>query len=50
MISDFVEGVGLSDIFRDPTNAKQLYLNPQIDGETLDTVFSQIADILLQLY
>jgi hypothetical protein len=50
MISEFVEGVHLSDILRDPANTKQLYLNPQIDGDTLDTVFSQIADLMLQLY
>jgi aminoglycoside phosphotransferase (APT) family kinase protein len=50
MISDFVEGVHLSDILRDPNDAKRLYLNPQIDGEILDKVFSQIADIMLQLY
>jgi len=50
IISDFVEGVHLSDILRDPRDAKRLYLNPQIDGEILDNVFSQIADIMLQLY
>ncbi|KAH7396192.1 phosphotransferase enzyme family protein-like protein [Pyrenochaeta sp. MPI-SDFR-AT-0127] len=50
MISDFVEGVHLSDVLRDPMDAKRLYLNPQIDGEILDNVFSQIADITLQLY
>jgi hypothetical protein len=49
MISDFVEGVHLSDILRDPRDTKRIYLNPQIDGEILDNVFSQIANILLQL-
>lgn len=50
MISDFVEGIHLSDILRDPRDAKRLYLNPQIDGDILDNVYSQIADIALQLY
>ncbi|KAF1963642.1 phosphotransferase enzyme family protein-like protein [Byssothecium circinans] len=50
MISDFVEGVDLSDILKDPGNKKNHYLNPQVDDETLDNVFSQLADITLQLY
>lgn len=50
IISDFVEGVHLSDVLKDPSNPKQLYLNPQIDEQTLDKVFDQIADITLQLY
>jgi hypothetical protein len=50
MISAFVEGVHLSDILQDPAHVKVLYLNPQIDGEILDTVYSQIVNILLQLF
>ena len=49
-ISDFVEGVHLSDILKDPTDQKRLYLNPKIDKPTLDIVFDQIADIILQLF
>ncbi|KAF2006817.1 phosphotransferase enzyme family protein-like protein [Amniculicola lignicola CBS 123094] len=50
IISDFVEGIHLSDALRDPADKKRLHLNPQIDSEVLDKVFSQIADITLQLY
>ncbi|KAF2812622.1 uncharacterized protein BDZ99DRAFT_569271 [Mytilinidion resinicola] len=50
IISDFVEGIHLSDILRDPADKKRLCLNPQIDGKTLENVFSQIADITLQLF
>jgi hypothetical protein len=50
MISEFVEGVDLSDILRDPNDLKRLHLNPQIDGELLDAVYFQIAGIMLQLY
>lgn len=50
IISDFVEGVHLSDIPQDPADARRLHLNPQIDGVILDTVYGQIAEIMLQLY
>ena len=50
IISDFAEGVHLSGILRDPTDQKRLYLNPKIDGRTLDIIFDQIADIILQLF
>ena len=50
MISDFVEGTHLSDVLKDPGNPKQIYLNPNIDINTLENVFSQLADIMLQLY
>jgi hypothetical protein len=50
MISEFVKGVHLSDVLRDPADAKRLHLNPQIDRELLDGVYFQIADIMLQLY
>ena len=50
IISDFVEGVHLSDVLSDPADTKRLYLNPQVDKEILDNVYSQIADITLQLH
>lgn len=50
IISDFVEGVTLSDILRDPTDVRKLWLNPNIDTKILDTVYEQIADFMLQLY
>jgi hypothetical protein len=50
IISDFIKGVHLSDILRDPTDQKSLYLNPKIDERTLDIVFDQIADFMLQLF
>lgn len=50
IISEFVEGVDLSEILKDPASPYKLYLNPKIDESVLDNVFAQIADILLQLY
>jgi hypothetical protein len=50
MISKFVEGIHLSDVLKDPADPKRLYLNPEIDRETLNNVYGQIADIMLQLY
>jgi len=50
IISDFVEGVHLSDILKDPTDRERLYLDPKINREVLDDVFEQIADIMLQLF
>jgi hypothetical protein len=50
IISDFVEGAHLSDVLRDPADQKSLYLNPKIDEQTLDIIFDQIADIMLQLF
>ncbi|OAQ59946.1 phosphotransferase enzyme family protein [Pochonia chlamydosporia 170] len=50
IISEFVEGVHLSDILRDPAIPAKLYLNPNIDSQILDVLFEQIADILLQLF
>ncbi|ORY09461.1 hypothetical protein BCR34DRAFT_625762 [Clohesyomyces aquaticus] len=51
MVSDFVEGIHLSDlIVRDPADTKRLHLNPQIDRAILDNAFSRIAEIMLQLY
>jgi hypothetical protein len=50
IISDFVDGIHLSDILKDPADKKCLYLNPNIDRQILDDVFEQIAGILLQLF
>lgn len=50
IISDFIEGVHLSDILKDPTDRERLYLDPKINREVLDDVFEQIADIMLQFF
>lgn len=50
IISDFAEGVHLSDILKDPADRKRLWLDPNIDRQTLDIIFDQLADIMLQLY
>ena len=50
LISDFVHGVSLSSILRDPADKDWQFLNPAIDDETLNGVYEQIADIMLQLF
>lgn len=52
IIMDYVEGLHLSDVLKKPTLNKQEkeYLNPDIDDMTLDIVYRQIADFMLQLY
>ena len=50
MISEFVEGIHLSDIFKDPADPKRLYLNPDIDRNILDNVYTQLAGTMLELY
>jgi len=50
MISEFVEGAHLSDILQDPADKKRLYLDPDIDRNISDKVYTQMADIMLQLY
>jgi hypothetical protein len=50
IISDFVDGIHLSDILKDPADQKYLHLNPNIDRQLLDNIFEQIAGILLQLF
>jgi hypothetical protein len=49
---DYVEGTHLSDILKKPTvsNQEKEILNPDIDAMTLDVVYRQIADFMLQLY
>ena len=50
MISEFVEGVHLSDVLKDPADPKCLHLDPDMDKNILDNVFTQMADIMLELY
>lgn len=50
IISDFVQGIHLSDILKDPASPHKLYLNPGIQDQILDTLFDQIADFMLQLF
>lgn len=50
MISEFVEGVHLSDVLKDPADSKRLHLNPTIDRNILDNVYTQLVDIMLGLY
>ncbi|MCJ1253646.1 hypothetical protein MMC24_001458 [Lignoscripta atroalba] len=52
IIMDYVEGTHLSDILKKPTLSKQEkeILNPDIGDTTLDIVYRQISDFILQLY
>lgn len=52
IIMDYVEGVHLSDVLKKPTRHKQEkeILNPDINDTTLDIVYRQIANFMLQLY
>ncbi|KIE01414.1 phosphotransferase enzyme family protein, partial [Metarhizium majus ARSEF 297] len=50
IISEFIEGVHLSGILKDPAVPAKIYLNPNIDSRILDVVLEQISDILLQLF
>ena len=50
IISEFVEGVHLSDVLKDPADPKRLYLNPDIDKSILDVVYTQISHIMLEFY
>jgi hypothetical protein len=50
MISEFVEGVHLSDVLKDPADPKRLHLDPEIDRNILDKVYTQMAGIMLELY
>ncbi|KAF4448113.1 phosphotransferase enzyme family protein [Fusarium austroafricanum] len=50
IISEFGDGVHLSDILKDPAYKRHLYLNPNIDGRLLENAFEQMSDILLQLH
>lgn len=50
LISDFVHGVSLSSILRNPAEKDWHFLDPTLDGKTLDGVYEQIADVMLQLF
>ncbi|KAM4063944.1 phosphotransferase enzyme family protein [Hirsutella rhossiliensis] len=50
LISDFIHGVSLSRALRDPADNDWLFLKPALDNKTLNGVYEQIADILLQLF
>jgi hypothetical protein len=50
MISEFVEGVHLSNVLKDPADPTRLHLNPDIDQNILDNMYTQMADIMLELY
>ncbi|EFY92604.1 phosphotransferase enzyme family protein [Metarhizium acridum CQMa 102] len=50
IISEFVHGIHLSDILKDPASPAKLYLNPNVDTQILDDVFEQMANILLELF
>ncbi|KAF3000081.1 hypothetical protein E8E13_002242 [Curvularia kusanoi] len=50
MVSEFVEGVHLSDVLKDPADPKRIHLNPGIDRSILDNVYTQMAEVMLELY
>ncbi|KAF4511418.1 hypothetical protein G6O67_003221 [Ophiocordyceps sinensis] len=50
LISDYVHGVSLSSILRDPADNDWQFLNPTLDDKTLNSVYEQIADMMLQLF
>ncbi|KAK3295839.1 uncharacterized protein B0H64DRAFT_156204 [Chaetomium fimeti] len=51
IIMDFVEGVRLSTFLKEPNEDDEadLILNPTIEEATLDTIYDQLADYILQL-
>lgn len=51
IIMDFVDGVRLSTFLKQPSEDEDadLVLNPNIKDETLDTIYNQLADYVLQL-
>lgn len=51
IIMDFVDGVLLSTVLKQPTENDQegVILNPSIDNATLDMIYHQIANYMLQL-
>lgn len=50
LISNFVHGVSLSSILRDPADSDWQFMNPTLDDKTLNDVYEQVADIMLQLF
>lgn len=51
IIMDFIDGTRLSTILKQPTKDDQedVILNPDIDDLTLDTIYDQLADYMLQI-
>jgi Phosphotransferase enzyme family len=51
IIMDFIDGTRLSTILKQPTKDDQedVILNPDIDDATLDTIYDQLADYMLQI-
>jgi hypothetical protein len=49
IISEFVPGIRLSDLLKDPTEHKD-YLDPKIDDRLLDSIYDQLADFILQIF
>ena len=50
IIMDFIEGTRLSTFLKQPTEDEDadMILNPAIEEETLDTIYTQLADYILQ--
>lgn len=51
IIMDFIQGTRLSTFLEQPTEDDQvdMILNPTIDEDTLDTIYVQLADYMLQI-
>ena len=51
IIIDFIEGVRLSTFLKEPSEDDQadLILNPAVEEATLDTIYDQLADYILQI-
>src|SRR4051812_14791749 len=51
IIMDFIDGTRLSTFLKQPTKNDQedVILNPDIDDATLDTIYDQLADYILQI-
>jgi Phosphotransferase enzyme family len=51
IIMDFIDGTRLSTILKKPTKDDQedVILNPDIDNATLDIIYDQLADYMLQI-
>ncbi|KAM5352641.1 hypothetical protein ACJ41O_005363 [Fusarium nematophilum] len=51
IIMDFMQGEDLGDLLRKPTEDEQetIILDPNIDETTLDTIYEQIAEFMLEL-
>ncbi|KAI5862555.1 hypothetical protein GGS23DRAFT_81747 [Durotheca rogersii] len=51
IIMDFIEGTRLSTLLKQPTEDEyaEMILNPAIEEETLDVIYNQLADFILQI-